>query len=90
IKRRRAFTYFNLRRKKTNDSLDGLSIQNDPYMNRCTMLSPNYCYASSLRNPNNYLKQLQEMSQNHSSEKSYVWHDIEQKLKHTHKTRYLH
>ena len=40
VKRRRAFTLFHLRRKKTNDSLDGLSIQND--FNRSMMLnSPN-------------------------------------------------
>ena len=37
VKRRRAFTLFHLRRKKTNDSLDGLSTQND--LNRSIMLT---------------------------------------------------
>jgi hypothetical protein len=104
-KRRRAFTLFHLRRKKTNDSLDGLSTLND--FNRSMMLptgnmnggshmnnnpnpaminggvyNPNYT-TNSVRTPQKYLKQfLDANSNNENSEKSYVWKEIEQRLKH--------
>ena len=39
IKRRRAFTLLHLRKKKTNDSVDGLSIQNN--FNPSIMMTPN-------------------------------------------------
>jgi hypothetical protein len=110
VKRRRAFALFHLRRKRTNDSLDGLSIQND-CVNRTIMLAtPNIngggkhintinnnnnqiiingvIYnqnntTNSLRTPQKYLKQfLDDNSINENSEKSYVWKEIEQRLKH--------
>ncbi|UJR22334.1 hypothetical protein I4U23_025396 [Adineta vaga] len=97
IKRRRTFTIFHLRRKKTNDSLDGLSVPND--FNRSFMLSTpheilrankyNFKKAhdlnpkSSLRKPEKYIDEIVEMhSNNDNSEKSVVWREIEQKLKH--------
>ncbi len=96
IKRRRAFTVFHLRRKKTNDSLDGLSVQND--FNRSLMLtSPNGLVAGNsidkkknevlqpinmLRKPQKYINQFVEPnSNNDNSEKSFVWKEIEQTLK---------
>ncbi|CAF1214753.1 unnamed protein product [Rotaria sordida] len=105
IKRRRAFTLFHLRRKKTNDSLDGLSAQND--FNRSIMLTPSNpnegnqrfsinhnllttnggvykqnCTINSIRTPQKYLRQfLDANSNNENSEKSYVWREIEQRLK---------
>lgn len=103
-KRRRAFTLFHLRRKKTNDSLDGLSTCNEvnrsmilgtPHLNGTPRLSaqmmingniyPNYYYPrTSLRTPQKYLKQFLDVnSQNENSEKSYVWREIEQRLKHS-------
>ncbi len=104
-KRRRAFTLFHLRRKKTNDSLDGLSTLND--FNRSMMMpspnlngghyninnSPNAMvinggiynqnYATpTARTPQKYLKQFLDVnSNNENSEKSYVWKEIEQRLK---------
>ncbi|CAF1226578.1 unnamed protein product [Adineta steineri] len=98
IKRRRAFTVFHLRRKKTNDSLDGLSVPND--FNRSLMLaSPNGFVngrkysnipnrdskrKTSLRKPAKYINQFVEVnSNNENSEKSFVWKEIEQKLKHS-------
>jgi hypothetical protein len=105
VKRRRAFTLFHLRRKKTNDSLDGLSTPND--FNRSMMLTtpnmnsrnhhlknsnnqmylsgaiynPNYATNSS-RTPQKYLKQFLNVdSNNENSEKSFVWREIEQRLK---------
>ncbi|CAF0886904.1 unnamed protein product [Adineta steineri] len=112
IKRRRAFTLFHLRRKKTNDSLDGLSTQNE--FNRSIMLTtpningknyminnkpnqtslPSRIYQqnhtiNSIRTPQKYLKQFIDVnSHNENSEKSYVWKEIEQKLKH-HRRNYL-
>ena len=94
IKRRRAFTVFHLRRKKTNDSIDGLSVPND--LNRSLMLAtpngktpdvnnPNkpIHQSSSLRKPQKYINQfLDPNSNNENSEKSYVWKEIEQRLKH--------
>jgi hypothetical protein len=104
-KRRRAFTLFHLRRKKTNDSLDGLSTLND--FNRSMMLSTpnmnggnyyvnnipnsmminggiynqNYT-TNSVRTPQKYLKQFLDVnSNNENSEKSYVWKEIEERLK---------
>jgi hypothetical protein len=96
IKRRRAFTVFHLRRKRTNDSLDGLSVQND--FNRSLMLtSPNGLVAGNsidkkknevlqpinmLRKPQKYINQFVEPnSNNDNSEKSFVWKEIEQTLK---------
>jgi hypothetical protein len=107
VKRRRAFTVFHLRRKKTDDSLDGLSIQND--FNRSIMLttpnmlagnhnpSPNLSVhaglnqpnrtANTLRTPQKYLKQfINPHSIHENSEKSYVWREIEEKLKHHRRT----
>lgn len=109
VKRRRAFTLFHLRRKKTNDSLDGLSIQND--FNRSMMMtspnalgvnyspSPNQSLHAahthqngtnnSLRTPQKYLKQfINPHSMHENSEKSYVWKEIEQKLKNHRRTNY--
>jgi hypothetical protein len=112
VKRRRAFTLFHLRRKKTNDSLDGLSTQND--FNRSIMLTTpnmnggNYVNYNDnnnamrnggvynqnhtlygIRTPQKYLKQfLDANSNNENSEKSFVWKEIEQRLKH-HRTNYL-
>ena len=93
IKRRRAFALFHLRRKKTNDSIDGLSVPND--INRSLMLtSPNgmvpdnynnrLSYPThSFRKPQKYINQFVEPnSNNENSEKSYVWKEIEQRLKH--------
>jgi len=109
-KRRRAFTLFHLRRKKTNDSLDGLSTTNE--LNRSNMLSTANIHVhggftshqqktpmiingggtgvynhngttNSLRTPQKYLRQFLDMnSNNENSEKSYVWKEIEQRLKH--------
>jgi hypothetical protein len=94
IKRRRAFTVFRLRRKNTNDSLDGLSIPND--LNRSLMLKstngltpeiskknkPVY-QTNSFRKPQKYINQFVDPnSNNENSEKSYVWKEIEQRLKH--------
>lgn len=117
VQRRRAFTLFHLRRKKTNDSLDGLSTQND--FNRSIMLTtptlhhhngyhnqtvkqplkkqpnsnnhliitnggssnPN-CTTNSLRTPQKYLRQFIDVNSIHeNSEKSFVWKEIEQRLK---------
>jgi hypothetical protein len=94
IKRRRTFALFHLRRKKTNDSIDGLSIPND--MNRSMILSsPNGIMpannnnkgmryqTSSLRKPQKYINQFVDPnSNNENSEKSFVWKEIEQRLKH--------
>ncbi|CAF1196804.1 unnamed protein product [Rotaria sordida] len=105
IKLLRAFSLFHLRRKKTNDSLDGLSAQND--FNRSIMLTPSNpnegnqrfsinhnllttnggvykqnCTINSIRTPQKYLRQfLDANSNNENSEKSYVWREIEQRLK---------
>lgn len=114
IKRRRAFTLVHLRRKKTNDSLDGLSAQND--FNRSMMLSPSHNHdvathlnsnhnnvilinggiynqnytTQSIRAPQKYLRQFLDVNSIHeNSEKSYVWKEIEQKLKH-HRRNRLH
>jgi len=103
IKRRRAFTVFHLRRKRTNDSLDGLSVQND--FNRSLMLtSPNGLVAGNsidkkknevlqpihmLRKPQKYINQFVEPnSNNDNSEKSFVWKEIEQTLKHPRRDPY--
>jgi hypothetical protein len=93
IKRRRAFTVFHLRRQKTNDSIDGLSVPND--LNRSLMLatpngkSPDInntnkpIHQTSLRKPQKYINQFVDPnSNNENSEKSYVWKEIEQRLKH--------
>jgi len=104
VKRRRAFTLFHLRRKKTNDSLDGLSTQNDfnrtimfstPHINGGNNINHNSLLinnggnynqnnlTNSLRTPQKYLKQfLDGNSNNENSEKSFVWKEIEQRLKH--------
>jgi hypothetical protein len=90
IKRRRAFTLFHLRRKKTNDSIDGLSVPND--FNRTTLMltpvnrirSESMYLANSLRKPQKYINQFVDPnSNNENSEKSYVWREIEQRLKRT-------
>ena len=74
IKRRRAFTLFHLRRKKTNDSLDGLSVPND--VHRALRRQ------STLPKPENYINDLVDPnSNNDNSERSYVWKEIEQTLK---------
>ncbi len=87
IKRRRAFALFHLRRKKTNDSLDGLSVPHD--VNRSLMITPtnnqknSMCLAHGLRKPQKYINELVDPnSNNDNSEKSYVWKEIEQRLKH--------
>lgn len=93
IKRRRAFTVFHLRRKKTNDSLDGLSVPHD--FNRSLMFASPHRMRyqlkrtrdtdgkSSLRKPQNFINDFEELhSNNENSEKSIVWKEIEQKLKH--------
>ncbi|CAF1679867.1 unnamed protein product, partial [Rotaria magnacalcarata] len=106
IKRRRAFTLVHLRRKKTNDSLDGLSAQNDlnrPIMltasnnqegmhlnsnnNNSTLINGGVCNqnfpSNSLRAPQKYLRQFLDINAVHeNSEKSFVWKEIEQRLKH--------
>ncbi|CAF0769277.1 unnamed protein product [Adineta ricciae] len=98
MKRRRAFTIFHLRRKKTNDSLDGLSIPND-FRRSLMFTTPhdmlrgrkfNFKKAhelnarASLRKPQKYINQIVEMhSNNENSEKSIVWKEIEQNLKHS-------
>lgn len=103
-KRRRVFTLFHLRRKKTNDSLDGLSTCHDvnrsmilgtPHLNGTPRLSvplmhhgsqgQNYYYPrTSLRTPQKYLKQFLDVNAiNENSEKSFVWREIEQRLKHS-------
>jgi len=105
IKRRRAFTLFHLRRKKTNDSLDGLSTQND--FNRSIMLATPIVNGrsfkiknknnqmiinggvynqnnptNSIRTPQKYLNQFIDVNAvNENSEKSYVWKEIEERLK---------
>jgi hypothetical protein len=86
IKRRRAFTLFHLRRKKTNDSLDGLSVPHE--VNRTLTLGGTnqrnsfYCGNGSIRKPQKYINELVDPnSNNENSEKSYVWREIEQKLK---------
>jgi len=105
IKRRRAFTLFHLRRKKTNDSLDGLSTQND--FNRSIMLTTPILNGrsfkiknknnqniinggiynqnnptNSIRTPQKYLNQFIDVNAvNENSEKSYVWKEIEERLK---------
>jgi hypothetical protein len=111
VKRRRAFTLFHLRRKKTNDSLDGLSTQND--FNRTIMLTTpninggnyvnnnniilmngggsnqNINTINNVRTPQKYLKQfLDANSNNENSEKSFVWKEIEHRLK-NHRRNYL-
>ncbi|CAF3569519.1 unnamed protein product [Rotaria sp. Silwood1] len=102
IKRRRAFTLFHLRRKNTNDSLDGLSVLND--FHRSLMLTSahgltprydnnrhnnEYLYLKSIRKPQKYLNQFVDPnSNNENSEKSYVWREIEQRLKHSHRYYY--
>ncbi len=89
IKRRRAFTSFHLRRQKINDSIDGLSVPND--LNRSGILTPanhsnsrqgSIGLANSLRKPQKYINQFVDPnSNNENSEKSYVWKEIEQRLK---------
>ena len=106
IKRRQAFTIFHLRRKRTNDSLDILSTQNE--LNRSIMMTtPNLNgrndvaqnkannkvsfnrrnvnqlhQTNSIRTPQKYLRQFVEInSTNENSEKSYVWKEIEHRLK---------
>ena len=106
VKRRRAFTLFHLRRKKTNDSLDGLSIPNDcnrsimlsaPTLNRGTYFlnnQPGGMYnvnllGNSLRTPDKYLNQfIDANSNNENSEKSFLWKEIEQRLK-NHRRNYF-
>lgn len=104
IKRRRAFTVFHLRRKKTNDSLDGLSVPND--VHRSFMLSsvngktfktennnniingPIYS-TRCLRKPQKYINQFVDPnSNNENSERSYVWREIEHRLKQSHRSYY--
>jgi len=87
IKRRRAFTVVHLRRKKTNDSIDGLSIPND--LNRSLTFTPtnnnkkDSIYRIPIRKPQKYINQFVDPnSNNDNSEKSYVWKEIEQTLKH--------
>lgn len=85
VKRRRAFTLFHLRRKKTNDSLDGLNMPNN--FNRSVMLSNplrclTYGATGTLKKPDKYIKQFVEQnSNNENSEKSIVWKEIEEHLK---------
>ncbi|CAF4672909.1 unnamed protein product [Rotaria sp. Silwood2] len=103
IKRRRAFTLFHLRRKNTNDSLDGLSVLND--FHRSLMLTSangmtprndnnrnnnnELLCLKSMRKPQKYLNQFVDPnSNNENSERSYVWREIEQKLKHSHRYYY--
>lgn len=106
LKRRRAFTLFHLRRKKTNDSLDGLSTQSEfhpPFVftspnanNRVVhtvhfnRIIPNANYpVNNIRTPQKYLRQFVEInSNNENSEKSYVWKEIEQRLK-NHRRNYF-
>lgn len=106
IKRRRAFTFIHLRRKKTNDSLDGLSAHHE--FNRSMIFNKqnainapiptngnqslqvaayNVNYAtSSVRAPQKYLKQfINPHSIHENSEKSFVWKEIEQRLKNHHR-----
>jgi hypothetical protein len=89
IKRRRAFTLFHLRRKNTNDSIDGLSVPND--LNRSLTLPPPannnkngpIYLKNGIRKPQKYINELVDPnSNNENSEKSYVWKEIEQRLKH--------
>lgn len=109
LKRRRAFTLFHLRRKKTNDSLDGLSIQND-FHRSMMMTSPNVIHVNlghspnqshhqnnvngnfttnSIRTPQRYLKQfINPHSVHENSDKSYVWREIEQRLKNNRRNPY--
>lgn len=103
-KRRRVFTLFHLRRKKTNDSLDGLSTCHDvnrsmilgtphlnggPRLSAPLMINGSICQNSyhprtSLRTPQKYLKQFLDVNSiNENSEKSYVWREIEHRLKHS-------
>ncbi len=87
IKRRRAFTSFHLRRKKTNDSLDGLSVPPSPLDRSLTLTHPNQKDSSyrkiPIRKPQKYINQFVDPnSNNENSEKSYVWKEIEQRLKH--------
>ena len=90
VKRRRAFTVFHLRRKKTNDSLDGLSVPND--LNRSLMFfssqksnqnhNGSMHLAHGMRKPQKYINQFVDPNSNNDiSEKSYVWREIEQRLK---------
>ena len=91
VKRRRAFTVFHLRRKKTNDSLDGLSIPNDfsrPMMINSGNRALTYPL-TNLRKPQKYIRQFVDPnSNNDNSEKSFVWKEIEQQLKHPRRYRY--
>jgi hypothetical protein len=85
IKRRRAFTVVHLRRKKTNDSIDGLSITND--LNRSLTFNNHNKKKDSnfripIRKPQKYINQFVDPNSNNDiSEKSYVWKEIEQRLK---------
>lgn len=90
VKRRRAFTVFHLRRKGTNDSLDGLSMPSE--FNRSIMLSSmkkalnesrtSTRVTGSIRKSQKCVNQIAETNEdNNNSEKSVAWQDIEQKLK---------
>ncbi|CAF3504371.1 unnamed protein product [Rotaria socialis] len=98
IKRRRIFTIFHLRKKSASDSLDGLSITNDLHRslmltstngllirndNNLKFNNDGLNSKRSVRKSQKIFNFVDRNSNDENSERSDVWREFEQRLKHS-------